>query len=97
MLYDPKWNPRPVNSVEGLIAWLETKDPTTVYDYNNFEGQCMICQYLRARGIADPTGDYGKFLTSDARIQIAAEGAMTFGAALSRARGWRDEHALLSI
>ena len=37
-------------SVEGLVAWLETQDPTTEYGYQS-SNDCLLCRYLRARGV----------------------------------------------
>ena len=37
-------------SVTGLIAWLETQDPATKYDYLSND-DCLLCRYFRARGI----------------------------------------------
>ena len=40
MLYDPKWEVKTKEpSVEGLIAWLETKNPKQKYDYYDCGGE----------------------------------------------------------
>lgn len=51
MLYNPKWKaPKPdVNSFDGLIAWLTSKDPDESYDYYDHR-KCMCAQYYRAQG-----------------------------------------------
>ncbi len=37
-------------SVPALIAWLETQDPATEYDFID-GADCLICRYFRAQGI----------------------------------------------
>jgi hypothetical protein len=55
MLYDKRWERKlDVDSLESLIAWLETKDPQATYRYTD-TGQdrvgCVLCQYYRAHGV----------------------------------------------
>ncbi len=54
MLYDKRWDrteTKPdVFSLESLIAWLETKNPTAKYDYCD-PLNCLLCQYFRASGL----------------------------------------------
>ena len=89
MLYDPKWERKTetkpeLNSLAGLIAWLEKQTSTTTYDYANCDGACLICQYLTANG--GNWRHYALCLTAYQRSAIAAELPQTFGAALMRAR-----------
>lgn len=99
MLYDPKWEQKrdaDVFSVAGLIAWLETQDPTTEYDYC-VPGTCLAAQYLMSKGFSE-SKDYVifpgslnrvipglKFITSGHGAR-GENRAWTFGAALARAR-----------
>jgi hypothetical protein len=50
MLYDPKWE-KTVNadplSLGSLIAWLETQDPRTRYDFCQFS-ECLLGRWLRS-------------------------------------------------
>ena len=92
MLYDPKWQnttTKPdVFSLESLIAWLETKPAEREYEWANCDGHCLLSQYLAAHG-QHPVRDYKK-LDVDMRAAIACELPYTFGAALDRARAFRD-------
>ena len=45
MLYNPEWDHRELLTVENLIAWLETQDPTRRYDFTDAQ-QCLIGRYL---------------------------------------------------
>lgn len=84
-------------SLEGLIAWLETQDPATEYDYSDCFGMCLIGQYLAARGVPWEEERYGDFLTLPARVTIAsgcsAPFGETYGAALDRARALQQGRA----
>jgi hypothetical protein len=106
MLYDPRWElttntkmPSKV-SVEGLIAWLETQDPTTPYNYGD-NNDCLLARYFRASGfhLARCTSHrfcYSRFalprmFSTKIPIEmngIAVEQGWTYGAALARARMW---------
>lgn len=91
MLYDPKWEveAKPgVFSVESLIAWLETQDSAREYEWANCEGFCLLSQYLTAMG-KHPATDY-KHLDVEMRCEVACALPYTFGAALDRARKFRD-------
>ena len=82
-----KYETKPgVFSPEGLIAWLETQDPTTQYDYHDCSGHCLIAQYLAAHGYLWGDNHYGRFMSGVDRADIACTFPMTFGAALERAR-----------
>lgn len=39
-----------INSREGLVAWLRTQDPNTVYNYRALT-DCAITRYLKAAGV----------------------------------------------
>jgi hypothetical protein len=96
MLYDPKWNaPADVLSLEGLVAWLETKDPRARYDYDLCNGKCLYGQYMAHHEISwQKSGACGAYLGGHDRRNfcnlvyqtVASELPWTFGAALKRAR-----------
>lgn len=95
MLYDPKWKKttKSAPSLLGLIAWLETKDPATKYQWSACDGTCLIDQYLTSIGAAIGDGDPGDpaydnyFAAQGGGPTLIALGApRTFGAALERAR-----------
>jgi hypothetical protein len=50
MLYDPRWEQKNKNTLLGLIAWLETQDPNTRYDYCDASG-CVVGNYLKSLGV----------------------------------------------
>lgn len=79
-----------VFSGRGLVAWLETQDPATQYDFGCLDGGCLIGRYLLAT-----TGRMwkGHGLTWEkicdrypALNKIAVTRPHTYGDALSRAR-----------
>lgn len=86
-------------SLRGLIAWLETKDPTEQYCFFD-HGHCLMAQYYKA--IDRPTSWVGGFSIrfkgdpsnydlplhfDDIAVgQNEMFGRWTFGAALARAR-----------
>jgi hypothetical protein len=98
MLYDKRWDQETKTktpSLDGLIAWLETKDPSEKYDWGNCDGACLVHQYLTSCGIRQR--DWSSFyfktqspLGDDQPTCIAFQSPHTFGAALSRARAVRD-------
>jgi hypothetical protein len=98
MLYDPKWKApaeapaKPQPSVQGFIAWLETKNPRGRYEYWNCQGHCLIGQYVNAIGLrwdrdSGPGRDWW-YSHPDAEplLDVSAEEPHTFGAALKRVR-----------
>lgn len=51
MLYNKDWNKPKVTpadplSLDGLIAWLETKDPSESYHFTD-AGHCMLAQWVK--------------------------------------------------
>lgn len=58
MLYDPKWEKKTeapdVFSLDSLIAWLETKNPSISYRYG-CNGHCLLAQYFTAMGFENVT------------------------------------------
>lgn len=50
MLYDKKWDAKvETTPLQGLIAWLETQDPSKTYCfYNGYS--CAVAHYMRASG-----------------------------------------------
>jgi hypothetical protein len=102
MLYNPKWNApgTDIFSLDSLIAWLEKQPAEREYDY--VDGRvCMMNQYLSAHGIrvagvaadyyrAEPLS-YVRVPLPHSFIDIALRGPATFGAALARAKAFRDK------
>lgn len=91
MLYNPLWNTEP--SLEGLIAWLETKPPETTYNFMTCRGTCLYGQYMTAIGIDWNSTDskhkptpYIYTVKGIGTQHIASHEPNTFGAALERAR-----------
>jgi hypothetical protein len=83
-------------SLDALIAWLETKEPTEEYRYGACFG-CAIAQYLMSLGVEKPLvgartwTDFAEKHLSDTPLpvhwnKIAVREPHTFGAALERAR-----------
>ena len=88
MLYNPKWSTTP--SLDGLIAWLETKDrnePFCATDPDN----CLYGQYYRQLGrkpvieVEDIAAEIG--LPTFKAMGIIIQ--RTFGEALRQARAYR--------
>ena len=84
-------------SVTGLIAWLETQDPTTGYNFLHC-GDCLLHRYLSARGVpvSGVGGDYWRDkdrnkhpLSGDLRL-VARRFPHNYGAALARAKATLD-------
>jgi hypothetical protein len=94
MLYDPKWEKKAKSelSLAGLIAWLETQDPKTEYEWFGCT-PCLVEQYAAACGfsrddlycVKDERGfnAYDR-IACDSGLAVAKP--HTFGAALDRAR-----------
>lgn len=77
-----------VPSLRGLIAWLETQDPDTRYDYT-LSSECLMARYLIAIGESNYnlTADDAKRVFAHSGYVIQGHGhAWTYGAALERAR-----------
>jgi len=106
MLYDPKWE-APVEakpSLQGFIAWLETKNPRGRYQFDNCAGMCLLGQYMAFLGIEwgespkDPNaGNWAKtaymktarcLFPTSGPMTVLADRPHTFGAALKRARAY---------
>lgn len=99
MLYDKRWGRTEIKpgmlTLEGVTAWLETKNPQAKYDYNNCTGKCLYGQYMASFGVPwEKSGGTGLNCGSVERSdfcdlvydRIASCQPYTFGAALSRAR-----------
>lgn len=94
MLYDPKWEQETKAdpfTLENLVAWLETQDPTTEYEVLE-PSICLMGQFASSQGSHDPEF-VSMRLTDDlvgpfCRIAFGrlCGGPYTFGAALERAR-----------
>jgi hypothetical protein len=102
MLYNPDWKviTKPF-TLPDFIAWLETKPSSEVYDFDNCQGECLMGQYMAARGRKWGYGPVGHGVTHSAYWQscldvfdggitggsiVLASGPKTFGGALERAR-----------
>ena len=94
MLFNPDWEKPAVMSVEGLVAWLEGKDPQTEYTYSDHR-HCLVAQYLKANGYQDvKVYSIGYFEHADGTgddyptefDQIAIGYPFDFGHALDRAK-----------
>jgi len=85
MLFRPQWETKtdPL-TMEGLIAWLETKPADETYDYENCRGECLYGQYIASHGISWE-GSRGPFM-AHVYQHVAHQYPWTFGAALDRAR-----------
>jgi hypothetical protein len=79
---EPKFTP----DLMGLIAWLETQDGATTYDWHNCVGGCLLGMFATALGVE--SGFYCRVLELDIhRLQVIAMiEPHTYSAALSRAR-----------
>lgn len=110
MLYNPKWEPskRDIFSTASLIAWLETKDPNTQYEYC-VPSQCALAQYFRSTGeyhfvsVGTDRVTLGK-LHGDKRYplprgwnKIAVAHPFTFGDMLKRARSLENRSLLQKV
>lgn len=80
-------------SLQGLIVWLETKDPSEQYDWSNIENLCLIEQYAASIGMPrselcafDANGESHYSRLSTNNDCLALKLPHTFGAALERAR-----------
>lgn len=86
-----------VFSLAGLIAWLETQDPATEYEYSSCD-TCLLANFFIAMGEARDTRDViitpgGHLFGNGTSKQyprvmdkVAAGGPRNYGAALTRAR-----------
>ena len=97
MLYDPKWG----ISLDSFISWLGTKNPETQYDFMAAGGNCLLGQYMAAKGIAWESGTTpSNFrLTAIAvfkgrPLKVLSDRPWTFGAALERAKSFDDKQTL---
>ena len=87
-------------SLEGLIAWLETQDPETEYDFLDCDGNCLLDQY---RAACCPEKEYVEvsriklpkppkwIFTKYDLGNLACADPNTFGHALSRARALQEQ------
>jgi hypothetical protein len=88
MLYDPKWEQK--NTLLGLIAWLETQDPDTHYDYID-ASNCVVANYLKFLNVTPFDLDPIQLSALHPHLNIIAHdyqypGDWTYGGALARAR-----------
>lgn len=104
MLFDPKWTDtkaKPdVFSLDGLIAWLEKKNPTTKYDFDCRDGGCLIDLYLASHKISpdirlhnhvcEGQENYGDIALGGSLSPKGCPQDQSFGSALSRARKIAD-------
>jgi hypothetical protein len=96
MLYDPKWEVKPLSvddllQLDRLAAWLEKQPPQAAYDYCD-PMSCAAAQYLSQNGVTglavmvefgiDPQPGDQHWLI----YNVVGLSPYTFGAALERAR-----------
>lgn len=105
MLYNKNWNKAvPTTdpmSMDGLIAWLETKPPDEFYQYTD-SSKCLLGQWVKhldctARNMAEPMNSFvyqvhGQVVNFKHTPfnYVASNQGSTFGGALRVARGYRD-------
>jgi len=82
VLFKPSWE---IRSLEGWIAWLETKPADETYNWHDCRGECAYGQYMAAHGIPWAIASAYSDFRSKA-YNIAHPRPWTFGAALERAR-----------
>jgi hypothetical protein len=87
MLYSPRWeHPK----LADLIAWLETEDPSTKYDWADPYYNCLCARFLRSRGIDEPVAyayEYAEIFGDGATyLRVGMKRPWTYGAALQRAK-----------
>jgi len=103
MLYDPNWDKTETKpfqpedlSLAGLIAWLETQDPDTTYEFGDIF-DCLLCRYARAIGadVSSAGSDSVVLNPNFNRHPVTPEGShvasgfpCTYGAALKRAKAF---------
>jgi hypothetical protein len=99
MLFDPKWEVKadPFSLLD-FISWLETKSPGARYDFDNCQGECLMGQYMAARGrdwVYGPIDCKTPYWQSCLEVfdgdvsdgaHVLAGYPRTFGGALERAR-----------
>jgi len=95
----PKTQPDPL-SLDDLITWLETKDPTQYYNFSN-SASCMLAQWVRhldsgASNVQSDTNSFvyqvnGQVVNFRDTVfrQIALIDKSTFGNALKMAKTYR--------
>ena len=83
-----------VFSVEGLLAWLDTQDPATEYDYFDTD-DCLLCRYGRARGLKVKWAGGNSIRIGRIRHEVFPENTFiacadpwTYGAAAQRCRDY---------
>src|SRR5713101_4829745 len=72
MLYDPKWERPPVNSMMRLRAWLAMQDPHASYNWMSC-AECAVAQYLTAQ-LGEPK-DYGEAVDRYTAFLVAVFGS----------------------
>lgn len=83
MLYNPNWTPAEP-TLAGMVAWLETKDPSETYNWADCQGQCLVDQYAATVGWSISNMSVSQYDALDNGIAYARP--WTFGAALARAK-----------
>ena len=72
MLWDPKKD-KPVDpfnpTLDHLIAWLETKPANGTYTYSEPQ-RCLLCQYLKDHGVANPYANSKRWGTTGVKFMI---------------------------
>ena len=100
MLYNKDWDVKTKDpfTLDNLIAWLETKDPTMEYSFY-FPDSCLVGQWARTVDASAfnivTEGSYVYKVNEERRNlfsfhPIVCPKPWTFGAALERAKALRD-------
>ena len=105
MLYNKDWDVKTKDpfTLDNLIAWLETKDPTEEFNYY-FNNNCLLAQWVKNIDInAQPNmaSHAFSYIVNDQEVDflVSHKSFMrnvinvepwTFGAALERAKALRD-------
>lgn len=85
-------------SIDGLIAWLETKEPDETFDYWDYDN-CVFAQYAKQRLASFYPGYSGWYYVAcdvfdnTTRAELSVD-QTTFGGVLEAARAFRQSGAV---
>lgn len=108
LIHAPKVVADPL-SIDGMIAWLETRPANEEYCYVKSDG-CLYAQYgeylgygkgeigyrgylMAVTGLSNPTACDEPYGRENPYLSVARGGARNFGAALERAREWKADRS----
>jgi hypothetical protein len=90
-----------VFSLRGFLAWVEKMPREGEYDFVDCSGGCLIHQYLKASGVANPLSNDNYLRMNDISVRddcfglsVACLHPRTFGAAADRARAMLAKEAM---